>query len=113
LNADGYPDLVVYINLNDSLQSKTIYVFASDASKSIIPLALPDVQLDGKLREGYRGHNQVMMLEGTLILKFPIYKPGDSNDKPTGGFRTVLYKMVRAGEMEVFKFIVQHTYDTK
>ena len=36
-----------------------------------------------------------MIGETALVREFPIYRPGDSNAKPTGGTRHVYYKLVR------------------
>ena len=34
-----------------------------------------------------------LVAEGCLTRRFPIYKPGDSNAKPTGGLRQICYKL--------------------
>ncbi|MBS1914887.1 MAG: hypothetical protein JST87_01350 [Bacteroidetes bacterium] len=112
LNNDGYPDLVVYIFSNDSITMGNVLVFASEENKSFSPISIPDVMLDGKLKDGYRGDDKFMLLEGTLMREFPIYKPDDVKDKPTGGKRAVLYQMVPA-EAGGFKFKVARSYDTK
>jgi hypothetical protein len=35
-------------------------------------------------------------VERCLARRFPIYRPGDSNSKPTGGLRQICYRL-RAG----------------
>jgi hypothetical protein len=37
------------------------------------------------------------VVEGCLVRRFPIYKPGDSNAKATGGLKQICYKL-KAGE---------------
>jgi len=37
------------------------------------------------------------VVESTFVQRFPLYKDGDSNSKPTGGMRQLQYKLV-AGE---------------
>jgi hypothetical protein len=37
------------------------------------------------------------MVEGIIALRFPIYKENDTDDKPTGGWRQMQYKL-RQGE---------------
>ena len=112
LNNDGYPELLLYIYSGDSSVDGTVYVFVSVENKSCAPFSLPDVMLDGKLRDGYQGHDEFTLLEGTLVQKFPIYKPGDPKNKPTGGNRIVQYRMVNS-EGGGYKFKVLHTYETK
>jgi hypothetical protein len=112
LNNDTYPDLVVYLYTGDDGVFGTVYAFMSSENKSIIPVALPDVMLDGKIKDGYKGHDQFSLLEGLLMQQFPIYKPGDDKDKPTGGKRVVQYQVVDAGDGS-YKFKVLRFYETK
>ena len=37
------------------------------------------------------------MVENTLVRRFPVYRDGDTNAKPTGGMRQIQYKLA-AGE---------------
>ena len=112
LNNDGFPDMVVYIFSGTNGEMGTVYAFASDQNKSYIPFALPDVVLDGKLKDGYKGHDEFTLLEGKLMQEFPIFKDGDKNDKPSGGKRVVIYDVTGSTEAG-FKFKVQRTYDIK
>jgi hypothetical protein len=112
LNNDGYPDLLLYIYSGMDGVFGTVYAFVSDQNKAVIPLSLPDVMGDGKLNSGYKGHDEFSMMEGSLIQKFPIYKPGDDKDKPTGGKRVIQYQMVPAGDGK-FKFKAVTSYDLK
>ena len=67
--------------------------------------------LDGKLKDGYKGHDEFMLLEGKLIRQFPLYKDGDDKDKPSGGKRFVQYSVLPAGNG--FQFKVARSYDIK
>jgi hypothetical protein len=112
LNNDGFPDLIVYMFSGAKAEFGTVYVFASEQNKGFMPFALPDVMLDGKLKEGYKGHDEFMLIEGKLMRRYPLYKPEDPNDKPSGGKRVVLYNVV-SSERGGFEFKVQRTYDVK
>jgi hypothetical protein len=112
LNNDGYPDLVLFIYAGAGGVFGTVYAFVSEQNKSLIPLALPDVSADGKLNVGYKGHDEFSMLEGSILQKFPVYKPGDDKDKPTGGKRIIQYQMVPDGNGK-YKFKVMQSYDLK
>jgi hypothetical protein len=93
LNNDGYPDLVLYIYSDSNATIGSVYAMISSGNKGMIPCALPDAMMDGKINTGYKGHDEYSLLEGYLMQKFPIYKPGDDKNKPTGGTRSVLYKL--------------------
>ena len=94
LNNDGYPDLVLYIYSDSNAIFGSVYAIISSGNKSMIPCTLPDAMINGKINTGYKGHDEFSLLEGYLMQKFPIYKPGDDKNKPTGGTRSVLYKMI-------------------
>ena len=111
LNSDGFPDMIIYVFSGADNEFGTAFAFASQENKSISPFALPDVMLDGKLKDGYQGHDEFMLLEGKLMRKFPLYKTGDDKDKPTGGKRFVQDTVVPNGHG--FEFKVARTYDIK
>jgi hypothetical protein len=111
LNSDGFPDLVLYVYSDSSAIFGTVYAFVSKANKSFTGCVLPDPMMDGKINEGYKGHDQYSLMEGYLLDKFPIYKTGDEKDKPSGGTRVILYQIV-ADAGERFKFLKVRTYDT-
>jgi len=111
LNGDGYPDLVLYVYSDSSAIFGTVYAFVSKANKSFTGCVLPDPMMDGKINDGYKGHEQFSLMEGYLLEKFPIYKTGDDRDKPSGGTRVLLYQLV-PDEGERFKFQRVRTYDT-
>jgi hypothetical protein len=112
LNNDGFPDLLVYIFSGKNFEYGTVYVFASEENKSYSPFVLPDVMLDGKIKDGYQGHDEFVLLEGKLMREFPLYKPGDEKNKPTGGKRFVQYNVVPSGRGGL-EFKVLRTYDIK
>jgi hypothetical protein len=112
LNGDGYPDLVLYVYMDSSATFGTVYAFVSKANKSFSGCVMPDPMMDGKINEGYKGHDQFSLMEGYLLDKFPIYKTGDDKDKPSGGTRVVLYQLV-PDEGDRFKFQKVRNYDTK
>lgn len=111
LNSDGLADLILFIYTDSVALHGTVYVMVSQDSKTIVPAGLPDPALDGKINTGYKGHDVFSMLEGTVLLRFPIFKQGDKDDAPTGGTRTVQYSLTK-GESGGYKFNILRTYDT-
>lgn len=112
LNNDGNADLVLFIYSDSAAIHGTVLALISDGTKSILPCALPDPALDGKINKGYKGYDQYMLLEGTLLLKFPVFKP-DDKDKPTGGHRVVQYAFARNENGNGYKLNIARTYDTQ
>jgi hypothetical protein len=112
LNNNGYPDIVVYISSGAHGEFGNVFAFISMENKSIIAAAVPDATMNGKINEGYKGHDEFSLMEGTLMQKFPIYKAGDSTDHPTGGSRMVQYNLV-GSENAGYKFKMLRSYDVK
>ena len=112
LNNDGFPDLIVYTVSGPKGELGNAYAFISIENKKIIPVGLPDVQLDAKYRDGYRGHDEFSLMEGTLLRKFPLYKTDDKDNAATGGKRIIQYQLT-GSEDTGFKFTVQQSFDIK
>ena len=102
MNDDGLPDLVmcVYGGANNEIGS--IISLSYGADKNFQPIYFPDIFFDAKIRDGYKGYDEFSNLTGTLLRKFPIYLPNDT-DKPTGGIRTIQYKAVMDNGHLTFK----------
>ena len=111
LNSDGVADLVLFIYTDSAARHGTVWALMSDGNKSIVPCAMPDPALDGKINAGYKGGDQFSMMEGTVLQKFPIFKTGDKDSLPTGGYRVVQYRVGKA-EAGGYKFSILRSYDT-
>lgn len=95
LDANGYPEIYVFVQSVGSGSYGSLIAYASNRNKSITPIHLPD--LSAKQASGYMGHDKFKIGEGKLLRRFPIYLPGDTNSRPTGGMRQIQYRLV-AGE---------------
>jgi hypothetical protein len=111
LNNDGVADLILFIYTDSAGSHGTVWALMSDGNKSILPCAMPDPALDGKINKGYKGGDQFSMMEGTVLQKFPIFKTGDTDSLPTGGNRVVLYNVGKS-ETGGYKFSMVRFYDT-
>jgi hypothetical protein len=60
--------------------------------RSLSTIHMPE--LSGQAAKDYQGHDEFAVVELTLARRFPIYRPGDINAKPTGGTRQISYKLV-------------------
>jgi hypothetical protein len=97
LNADGSPEVYVYIRSAGSGSYGTLVAFSANKRKSLSEIHLPPVTDNARAARGYMGHDDFAVVEGTLVRRFPVYKDGDHNAAPSGGVRQLQYKL-RPGE---------------
>jgi hypothetical protein len=94
INVDKSPEIYVYVKDKDNT---TLIAYSANKRKSLSEIYLPPFTDDPKLAKGFRGGNNIALVENTIAERFPIYKDGDSDGKPTGGTRQLQYKL-KAGE---------------
>lgn len=95
LNGNGTPEIYVFVQGAGSGSYGELVAYAVTRGSDLSPIFLQE--LSGAMAQGYRGHDQFEVVEGCLVRRFPIYKPGDSNAKASGGERQICYKL-KAGE---------------
>ncbi|MFN9729781.1 MAG: PliI family lysozyme inhibitor of I-type lysozyme [Pseudomonadota bacterium] len=93
LNADGYPEIYVYVTSAGSGSYGSVFVYASNKNKSLSEIRLPSIEDDPKVSQGYMGHDKFAVGEGAFLRRFPVYRKGDTNAHPTGGVRQIQYKL--------------------
>ncbi|OQW68475.1 MAG: hypothetical protein BVN35_19735 [Proteobacteria bacterium ST_bin11] len=101
INIDRSPEIYVYIK--DAKGSVSLIAFSANKRKSLSEIYLPPFTDDPQLAKGYRGHDDIAMVEGIVALRFPIYKDSDPDDKPTGGMRQLQYKLKQGEASWVLK----------
>lgn len=95
LNGDGAPELFIYTTVAASGSYGKAYAWATNRKKSLTDIhIIPPREKD---LTGYMGHDEFAVVENSFVRRFPVYKPGDSNGKPTGGWRQFQYRLM-AGE---------------
>ncbi len=95
LNGNGLPEIYVFVQGAGSGSYGELVAYAVMQGSDLSPIYLPD--LTGVPAKGYQGHDRFSIVEGCLVRRFPIYKPGDSKAKASGGERQICYKL-SAGE---------------
>jgi len=101
INVDRSPEIYVYVK--DAKGKTSLIAYSANKNKSLSDIYLPPFTDDPKLAKGYRGHDEIAMVEGIVALRFPIYKDGDTDDKPTGGTRQLQYKLTQGEASWVLK----------
>ena len=97
LDVDGSPEIYVYVTSAGSGSYASLVAYAANKGRSLSAIYLPPLTDDPKAAKGYMGHDEFRIVENTLVRRFPVYRDGDTNAKPTGGTRQVQYKL-KAGE---------------
>jgi len=95
LNGNGLPEIYVFVQGAGSGSYGELVAYAAIKGSELSPITLQE--LTGAPAQGYQGHDRFEVVESCLVRHFPIYKPGDSNAKATGGKRQICYKL-KAGE---------------
>lgn len=113
LNQDGTIDLLVFfMDDNDTLRRGALLGVANEGNSNVKPIFFPDIIDDPKLRDGYKGQDQFMLLEGILVRRYPLYTPAAEGvtQELTGKMRQIMYR-VTPGENGAYKFVVSRTLD--
>lgn len=93
LNIDGFPDLFIYTQSAGSGSYGKVIGFSVNAGKSLSQVSVPEVADIPKASEGYMGHDEFAIVEGTLVQRFKTYNIKDNNSSPTGKMRQIQYKL--------------------
>ena len=97
LNADGSPEIYVYVNSAGSGSYGSLVAYSANRRKSLSEIYLPPIAENKTASKGYMGHDEFAVVESTFVQRFPVYRDGDIQAKPTGGARQLQYKL-RPGE---------------
>ena len=93
LDADGWPEIYVYVTSAGSGSYGTVVAYAVNRGKSLSEITLPELMDDPVASQGYQGHDQFSIVENRLARSFPVFKDGDSNATASGGMRQLHYRL--------------------
>lgn len=95
LNADGSPEVYVYVNSAGSGSYASLVAFSANRRKSLSEIHLPPLEARKGTARGYQGHDAFAVVENRLIRRFPVYRRDDVQARPTGGMRQLQYMLVK------------------
>ncbi|MFN0186011.1 MAG: PliI family lysozyme inhibitor of I-type lysozyme [Aquabacterium sp.] len=95
LDADGSPELYVYVSSAGSGSHGSLVALAANRRRSLSDIVLPPLEAHPGAASGYQGHDQFAVGENRLLRRFPVYKGGDANASPSGGVRQLQYRLVK------------------
>ena len=98
LNVDQSPEIYVYVKSAGS-RRLSLVAYGANRKKSLSRVYLPELSDSpgATATKGYRGHDDMAVVEGTLVRRFPIYGKGKDAEAPSGKTRQIQYKL-RQGE---------------
>ncbi len=94
INADGSPEIYVYVNSAGSGAYGSLVAYSANNKKSLSEIHLSPLEDDKNNSIGYMGHDAFTIIENNLARRFPVYNEGDANCCPKGGIRQLVYKLV-------------------
>lgn len=96
LNIDGFPEIYIYVTSAGSGSYGSLVAFASNRNRSLTEIHLTPIEEIPEAQAGYMGHDEFRVVESTLVRRFAVYVPGDSNAKATGGYKQINYTLKAA-----------------
>jgi len=101
LDADGSPEIYIYVRSADDSARGSLIAYAANRKKSLSAISLGDLAGIPGAGDGYAGHDEFAVLEGVLGRRFPIHE----HAKPTGRMRQLQYELKpgEAGWLLVFE----------
>jgi len=92
INADGSPEIYVYVKGPGPDARASLVAYSANNKKSLSEIYLPPLERTANNAKGYRGHDEMAVVETVLARRFPIYGAGDP-PVPTGQTRQLQYKL--------------------
>ena len=94
LDGNGFDEIYIITTSAGSGGYGTVLGFASNKDKSLSMIHLPGIHKGDENFDGYMGHDTFKIENQKLVRLFPVYNQGDTNERPTGGRRKLVYGLV-------------------
>jgi hypothetical protein len=91
MDGDNSPELFIVLTNPGSGSYGEVLAYSTNDKKSLTPIHIEKPAK--KDLSGYMGHDAFEVMENTFVRRFPVYKTGDPNAAPTGGYRQFQYKL--------------------
>jgi hypothetical protein len=91
MDGDNSPEVFIVLTSPGSGSYGQVLACSTNGRKSLTPIIIQEPPK--KDLAGYMGHDAFEVMENTFVRRFPVYKTGDANASPTGGWRQFQYKL--------------------
>lgn len=93
LDDNGFDEFYIITGSSGSGSYGDVIGFASNRDKSLSMIYFPEIREGDRLFAGYMGHDDFSIADNKLVRSFPVYRPSDTNNNPTGGTRRLTYEL--------------------
>jgi hypothetical protein len=107
LNVDGAPEVYVFVRGAAANQAGELVAFASNRNQSMSRINLPE--LTAPQRAGYRGDDEMAVVENTLVRRFPLHGRDGNPERRQNRTRQIQYKL-KPGEA-MWQLVVDRVLD--
>jgi hypothetical protein len=97
INSDGSPEIYVFIAEPAGEMRAGLIAYSANKKKSLSDIYLPPLEEDPESCRGYRGRDEMAVVEGIVARRFPIFPDDAAKAEATGKTRQLQYKL-QAGE---------------
>ena len=84
----------MYVTSTHATARGSLVAFAANKPKSLGSIYLPPMAEMPAAAQGYQGHDDFAVVEGSLVQRFPIYADEGAGASPTGKTRQLQYKLL-------------------
>jgi hypothetical protein len=95
LNADGSPELYVYVRGPAPWRHGALLAFSANQRKSLSMVNVPELGSHRGADKGYQGHDEMAVVENRFMRRFPLFGKDGDPAKPTGRTRQLQYKLTK------------------
>lgn len=92
LDGDGAPELFVMLRGDGPRAPGLLLAVATNRQRSLSDITLPE--LTPEQARGWRGGDEFATVEKRLVQRFRVYRDGDADGAPSGGWRQLQYRLV-------------------
>ncbi|MGD9589562.1 MAG: hypothetical protein AB7Q37_14210 [Pyrinomonadaceae bacterium] len=97
LNVDSSPEVFVFYKETAGMKRARVLAYSANAKKSLSEVNMPEPDPASKEYAGYRGEDEMTVIENVLSHRFPVYDGSGPDAKKTGKTRIVQFK-IKPGE---------------
>lgn len=96
LNGDNYPEIFVYLKADEMGNQMKLIGYSSNNGKSMsqVYLPQPDEVADAAAYQGFRGFDEMSIVENNFCRRFPVIENKDGALYMNGMMRQIQYKLV-------------------
>jgi hypothetical protein len=100
LDQDGYDELYIVTTSSGSGSFGNVIAVRMGQGQRLSKINFAASYLDDKRLQGHMGKDRYSIdsMNHLLLRTFPVYKESDPNTNPSGGERTISYRLTKTGE---------------